>query len=671
MNDKQEPTQWTGSKMTRRKLLSSLGLAGAAVAAGTSLGSPVFGATVTEQVYGQQLPPSTAQPAAADARAAAHVLLIDPAKWGISTDGTNSRATTDGLNAALADAKSKGFGEVYLPKGKYLIDAVCKTNHSPEIGGGIRVPSNLKLTLDSEAELKVEPNGSYGYSCIFLDNVHNVTITGGIVTGDRNEHDYSNKTKPTHEWGFGINVRGGTNITIDNVRIKDCSGDCIYVNAIGMINYGTVPYTPPQKVMIQNCTLDGSRRNNISISACDGVVIRNNLILNAGIQTDAGPGFKSKIGPGFGIDIEGYGEGDIDYETPLNIVIQGNQFRGNRVYSVGNFNGYGVVIEGNFADNTLSYGNGTDTVIANNVLIRTDRQRTGIDGQGVSQGLEANHVTIMGNIVKGFGSGMDIRGKDVVVTGNALSHLGEAGVGIAAFAAENVWIANNSVHRTKGTPYRIASCKDVQLVNNKAHGSDKTAIEANASSQVILRGNVVRDCSGGIKVTNISSEASNSEVVVESNHIDLTEYKGKTAYAISFDSKSEVTLKGNRIPGPRNTAIYGEGGIGKRAKIADNEIADANSFTAMIQIVGGAKHEIVGNNVTFNKSSNGGVGIYLKDAKDSIVAKNTVYSNSEYALTHSIATKESTGTKVLNNIVMKGALSLNEKTDLNAGNTVV
>ena len=671
MENEHEFTTWTGSKMTRRKLLSSLGIVGAAVATGTSLGSQAFGATVTEQVYGPTMQPAAAQSAAADAQTAAHTLIIDPAKWDIPTDGTNSRKTTDGLNAAIAAAKSGGFGEVYLPKGRYLIDAVSKTSHSPEIGGGIRVPSGMKLTMHPEAELKVEPNGSYGYSCIFLDNVHNVVISGGMVTGDRNEHDYSHKAKPTHEWGFGINVRGGYNITIDNVRIKDCTGDCIYVNAIGMINYGTVPYTPPQKVTIQNCTLDSSRRNNLSISACDGVVIRNNVILNAGIQTEAGPGLKTKIGPGFGIDIEGYGEGAIDYETPLNILIQGNWFRGNRVYSVCNFNGYGVAIEGNFSDNTLSYGNGTDTVIANNVLIRTDRQRTAIDGQKVSEGLEGNNVTIVGNTVKGFGSGVDIRGKDVVVAGNTISHLGEAGAGIAAYAAENVWIANNSVHRTKGTSYRVAGGKDIRLVNNKAHGSDKTAIEANASTQVVLSGNVIRNCSGGIRVTNISSEETGSEVVVEGNHIDLTEYKGKTSYAISFDQKSDVTLKGNRIPGPRNTAIYGEGGAGNRVKIVDNEIAEANSFTAMIQIVGGAKHEIVGNHVTFNKASNGGVGIYLKDAKDSIVARNTIYSNSEYALANSIATKESTGTKVLNNIAVKGAVSLNEKTDLNVGNTVV
>ncbi|UFJ42038.1 hypothetical protein LOK74_05935 [Brevibacillus humidisoli] len=130
--------------------------------------------------------------------------MIDPAAWGIYTDGTHAKATTDGLNAAIQYAKSEGYSEVFTPKGKYLIDAVSKTSSKPENGGGVKVPSNMKLLMSPETELKVEPNAALGYSCIYLDDVENVMIRGGMLTGERYEHDYSDQTRPTHEWGSGL-----------------------------------------------------------------------------------------------------------------------------------------------------------------------------------------------------------------------------------------------------------------------------------------------------------------------------------------------------------------------------------------------------------------------------------------------------------------------------------
>lgn len=60
----------------------------------------------------------------------------------------------------------------------------------------------------------------------------------------------------------------------------------------------------------------------------------------------------------FGIDIEGYGEGDIDYEELINVFICNNYFIGNVLSFVINFNGYGILIEGNYLDNMISYGYG-------------------------------------------------------------------------------------------------------------------------------------------------------------------------------------------------------------------------------------------------------------------------------------------------------------------------
>lgn len=115
----------------------------------------------------------------------------------------------------------------------------------------------------------------------------------------------------------------------------------------------------------------------------------------------------------FGIDIEGYGEGDIDYEEPINVSIRNNHFIGNVSSSVTNFNGYGISIEGNHSDNTISYGYGTQTVIKGNILRRAEdaaaAPRVGITGLGVSQGKESSDAVIAGNLITGFSTGIDVR----------------------------------------------------------------------------------------------------------------------------------------------------------------------------------------------------------------------------------------------------------------------
>ncbi len=587
--------------------------------------------------------------------------VIDPAQWGIKTDGTEAVKTTEGLNKAIAHAKSAGYNEAFIPKGTYLIQGVGTTYpNTPEKGAGIQVPSHMKLTLDHEAELKVQPNASKGYSCIYLRKVENVTISGGIITGDLDQHDFSKLPKSTHEWGFGIYVHGSKKVTIENMKIRKCTGDCVMLGSVGLM--GVDPdYAEPKLISIRNCSLDGARRNNISITAGEGVFVENNEVTNAGTEKGTGPSV--------GIDIEGYGEGAIDYEKPRKIVIYGNVFRGNVVASVLNFSGYEVVIDGNHSDNTFSYSNGTDTIISNNVLVRTDKTKVAIAGDKVSNGFDGNNVAITGNTIKGFSSGIDARGKDVVVTGNAVSHLGE-GTGIGVYTAENVLIADNIVHRGAGLPYKVDESNDVQFLNNKALHSEYCGLELDKSTNVVLRGNSFSQCNGGISIKNWGTRG--TSVFAEGNYIDCASYTGKQTnnYAISFDKNSDVTLKGNYILGSRSVAIYGESSAGKAVKIADNEISDIAGNSA-IQIKGGQRAEIIGNRITFKRKDDAAYGISLADnAEDAIIAQNTIYSNNGKSIPNAIVTESSKRTKVLNNLLINGKMLLN-KDDINIGNTIV
>ncbi|MBT0952016.1 right-handed parallel beta-helix repeat-containing protein [Bacillus velezensis] len=323
---------------------------------------------------------------------------LEVEKYGICSDGSEAVMTTAGFNQALKDASEAGICEIDIPRGDYLIDGVNKDSaNKPEERAGIIVPSNMTLNLHPAAVFRVEPNSSFGYTCFYIGEVENVTIKGGKIRGERYQHDFTGHgdhvKKETHEWGYGINVHGAKNVVIEGVDIADCTGDCIMVNAQGMLNVPWTTYRPARNITIERCKLDGARRNNISVTGGEDVKIDKNVITNAGIND----GCK----PMFGIDIEGYGEGNIDYEEPRNVRITNNTFKGNVLQSVCNFSGYEVVISGNYSDNSISYGFGTDTTISNNTLVRTDKKYTAITSLGVYKKRSGGGMTETGLLQRG------------------------------------------------------------------------------------------------------------------------------------------------------------------------------------------------------------------------------------------------------------------------------
>ncbi|MGY0700880.1 right-handed parallel beta-helix repeat-containing protein [Bacillus subtilis] len=580
---------------------------------------------------------------------------LEVEKYGICCDGTEAAATTAGFNQALKDASEAGICEIDIPRGIYLIDGVNEESAlKPEEHAGIIVPSNMTLNLHPEAEFRVVPNSSFGYSCFYIGEVENVTMRGGKIRGERYQHDFTGhgdfEKKETHEWGYGINIHGSRNVVIEGVDIADCTGDCIMVNAQGMLNVSWTTYRPARNITIKNCKLDGARRNNISVTGGEDVKIHDNEITNAGIND----GCK----PMFGIDIEGYGEGDIDYEEPRNVKITNNTFAGNVAQSVCNFSGYEVVIDGNHSDNSISYGYGTDTVIANNTLVRRDKKYTAITGLGVSAGFNGNNATITGNTIKGFSSGIDVRGADVTVSGNTITELSADGIALATFEAENVQFSDNTVHHTTGKHCCARNSSDVTFENNKLNGSDITAIEIIDSDNVIAESNKIKRSKQGVVITRSSAK-------VIDNDVDLTEYLGDVGYAISFGKRSDVYIQDNRIPALRNMAIQGESGEGRRIRIKNNTISDAKCLIP-IYLIGAVKPQISGNDITFNLAASGGYGIQTKGTSDALIEGNTIYSVSGFKLYSPIKTEESINSRVIGNKI-SGNLALN-KTDIETNN---
>lgn len=214
---------------------------------------------------------------------------------------------------------------LYLPAGVYHIDATAGGNDS--LGnykfGGIVLTTNQKLVMSPSALLVALPNNKGNSQVINITGRDGVSVSGGQIIGERKEHKGSGG-----EWGHGIAVFGGTNVTIENVDISQCWGDGIY------LGFYDGPNTYSDTITIKNCNLHHNRRNNLSITDARNVTVK-----------DCAFNYASGADPQYGIDIE-----PNKNRTCSNVTISDCSFRGNAkgtIQILGQLNAHvkGVTIE--------------------------------------------------------------------------------------------------------------------------------------------------------------------------------------------------------------------------------------------------------------------------------------------------------------------------------------
>ncbi|MDC5149577.1 right-handed parallel beta-helix repeat-containing protein, partial [Acinetobacter baumannii] len=118
---------------------------------------------------------------------------------------------TDELNNLISSTQNN---IIYIPPGNYKIDAVKSIN----------LKSNITIILDPKTTLSVIPNNKASYQLFRINNVRNVTISGGTLIGDKYNH-----LGDKGEWGMGIEIKDSQNISISNIRIDKMWGDAIYI----------------------------------------------------------------------------------------------------------------------------------------------------------------------------------------------------------------------------------------------------------------------------------------------------------------------------------------------------------------------------------------------------------------------------------------------------------
>lgn len=190
-----------------------------------------------------------------------NIPFVTPEMFGAKGDGTTN--DTLAIRSAVATGKPVVLNNTYLVS---IDDNLIS----------IDLPDNADIS--GHGSIILEANNSTNYSIFRILNHNNISIRDITIVGDRASH-----TGITGEWGFGIHIDGGENINISGVDISECWGDGIYLGHVGDNTEQT------KNVTITNSFIHHNRRNNISVTIGENIIIDSNIITTAdGTAPEAG-----------------------------------------------------------------------------------------------------------------------------------------------------------------------------------------------------------------------------------------------------------------------------------------------------------------------------------------------------------------------------------------------
>ncbi|MDO6496934.1 hypothetical protein [Photobacterium sanguinicancri] len=410
---------------------------------------------------------------------------------------------------------------------------------------GILLPSNTHLIMQADTTLRVQPNGYGKYSLLGTFNASNVKLKGGVLIGDRDQHNYedplSDKDK---QWGGTlIRIQGSTNILIDNVSFIDAMGDGLSISSLR--GYGRPDHIETQYVTVINSIFDNNRRLGMAITSGSDILVDSNTFLNSGQPTK----YSTFASPGWAIDVEGArlrnDEGELYYiERPYNIVISNNveknSYKGAFIAAIGDH----IDIIKNTTESSLSIGLSSFVTIAdNNVTYNENSHTAKFAIRNSHDGEKTFYPTT-----------------DEVKTGNniiANNEIRNAGVFISGNGTE---IYNNTI---KNAPlaFYIYKAKDAKIFNNKATIDNNAPITDNNGKQKLYHGmratlsinnvsfndNDLHIRGNPLWVQKINTEPNQSYYTMEIKDNIFTTYIDSRASV--FSKAKNVTFQGNEING--------------------------------------------------------------------------------------------------------------------------
>jgi hypothetical protein len=474
-------------------------------------------------------------------------------KWGIVegevSDDTarNNRDILESLFLTIKDLNGSTFiideFDAYFKVDGLLSEAV-PTNQ------GINIPSDFNLVMSDNTHLRMQPNGHFRASLLSIYNESNITVSGGFLHGDRDEHDYDSgyvdsdgSVGATNEWVHTMVIKAGQNVTIDGVTFMDATGDGISISGIGF--YYQEDHIRSSEITITNSSFYRARRTNIVITNGYEITIESNNIIDGGIDTDNSTG----TAPSSNLNIEASraydSEGNlIEYERVNNVYIRNNIQKVNDKEA-----------NPNSGQIQISHANGP-IIIEENEMINT----------GVSF-YTANGIQIINNTLTEGG-----------ISAGAAENFGRDDV-----VYDNVISGNNVI--TSGTAMNIAG-NGVEVTSNHFEGTVGASFGAGAktedygASNIEFTNNTVVGTSRGITTNNTMYN-----VLIDNNDIDLTDTAAFSAYLINRwsednDDEADFVFSNNNITGQEEGSESGAPTL----QLSGNSMTIENNSLGSLQI---------------------------------------------------------------------------------------
>ncbi len=469
-----------------------------------------------------------------------------PNKWGIVEGKTTdevSRENRDVFEETMQKINDLGGKTFKIDK----MDAYFNVDESktaptqfPALTAITLPKSDFTLKMTDNTHLRMQPNGAIRPTLLATFTANNITIDGGVLHGDRDEHDYTTISS-THEWGHLLRITGTKNSVFKNIKFEDATGDAIDVHALG---HSFDPnYTYCDNVLITNNTMIRSRRNHISITDGRNITVEKNDFIDASIHTEKSRG----VAPGFAIDVEAVRHGNPRgiSEIAEDIFIRNNTENGSRIGAVTVHTGDKVTIEDNTFENSISYSTSIGTIIKNNKITGKTPKNTdkGIAiTAGRSDVYDKNYGNkVYGNIIKDYSIGIVMSNKDLEVYDNEISNC-KLGITIGTIRESKIY--NNIIKSNRDSSDGIVSHPTVEYIDNVVVGGKS-------------KGNNIEVTRTPVKLVNVNDKNGQEDFKLIITHNTITSTSTNTfSNAHGFEFNENIINQGGlRIVNSENATF--------------------------------------------------------------------------------------------------------------------
>lgn len=153
-------------------------------------------------------------------------------------------------------ASEVGYKNVKFPKQQTLniiddFNGVRPSDNKKYMPSFLKLHTNTTYNLNGST-IRVQSNNYIGYNIIDMELLENTKLCNGILEGDKELHNYTSDS--THEWGYGVKFAGCKNCAVENVEIKNMTGDGVYFGMLRSFYSPSVPQSSMEVGKINTAT---------------------------------------------------------------------------------------------------------------------------------------------------------------------------------------------------------------------------------------------------------------------------------------------------------------------------------------------------------------------------------------------------------------------------------